>query len=96
MILREDPLATSLVGNGAIAGAQGSPPVNAQQQFLYRVMNRIAGVDANRRVLSPVHSYSDDYEGGYRNYAQKHAPHHHLEHARQMLSRINARGIHRV
>lgn len=94
LLLREDPMAANVTGG--VAGSQGMPPVTMQQQFLYRIMNRIAGVDPTRRIMMPSRSHSDDYEGGYRNYAQSHAPHHHLEHARKMLQTIRARGIHRV
>lgn len=94
LLLREDPLAVNTVGG--IAGAQGMPPITVQQQYLYRIMNRIAGVDPTRRLLGSVPSRSDGGEFGYRDYARKNAPHHHLEHARKMLDTIKARGIHRV
>lgn len=96
MKLHEDTIATNTVGTGHIAGAQGSPPVNAQQQFLYRVMNRIAGVDPTKRIPVSVHSRSEDYESSYRGLSKKDAPHDHMEHAKRMLQAIRSKGIHRV
>lgn len=81
----EDDIAVNNVGTGHIAGAQGDPPMfpAAQKKYLKKTM-----LDAK--------DISHGFEDAYRKDAIKNAPKMHMDHAKQLLDKINATLFHRI
>lgn len=83
--IQEDDLAVNNVGSGHIAGTQGDPPMFPVAQKKYLRKNMLDGKDI-----------SHGFEDAYRTDAIKHAPKQHMEHAKQLLNKINAVLMHRL
>jgi len=81
--LKEDDVAVNNVGSGHIAGAYSDPPMFPAARKKYIQQN-----DAK--------SLSHGMEDAYRVDAIKHSPKHHMEHAKQLLDRINATLFHGI
>jgi len=81
----EDDIAVNNVGSGHIAGAYGNPPVFSGVQKKIQKQNALDAKDI-----------SHGFEDAYRTDAIKKAPKQHMEHAKQLLDKINATLFHRI
>lgn len=81
--LKEDDIAVNNVGSGHIAGAQGDPPMFPAARKKYLKQNDAKNI-------------SHGLEDAYREDAIKNAPKRHMEHAKELLNKINAVLMHGV
>lgn len=82
---KEDDVAVNNVGSGHIAGAYSDPPMFPAGQKKYL-----------KRNATDAKSLSHGFEDAYRTDAIKNAPKQHMDHAKELLDKINATLFHRI